>query len=100
MAGKGVNVVGIVLDTVDPMGQPDPSIIEKAHVLAERTGATYPFLVPDETAMNGHLLGIDSVPQTLFVDRQGNIVYSIPGARDLAAWTDLVESVLAEMKGA
>ena len=68
MEEEGVQVVGIVLDCADE------ETVEKAKILAEKTGATYPFLVPDEGYLNGRLAGINAVPETFFVDKEGNII--------------------------
>ena len=101
LAAQDVGVIGVVLDAVGPDGQPDQTAIETARKLAERTGATYPFLVPDATAMNGRLLGVTAVPETFFVDSQGNIVGdTYPGARDLKGWTEIVELELSRLEAA
>ena len=99
MADKGANVVGIVLDTLDENGDIDPSVVEKAQLLAEKTGATYPFLLPDETGLNGRLTGIDSFPETFFVDRNGNIVgETYSGSGSLEDWTEVVNQELENLK--
>lgn len=98
MADQGVNVIGIVLDAVDNFGNIDENAIENAKILAEQTGVTYPFLIPDENYLNGRLLGIQAVPETFFVDKEGSIVgdtYS--GSRSLDAWKAVVEEVLGEV---
>lgn len=101
MADKGVQVIGVVLDAVDENGNRDGEAIEKAKVLQERTGASYLFLIPDETNWNGRLTGITSVPETFFVDENGSIVGSTyVGSRDLASWTEIVETELAALEGA
>ena len=74
MAEQGVGVIGIVMDTRNEAGEQDSEALQKAQILAERSGAQFPFLIPDETALHGLLDSIDTVPQTFFVDRQGNIV--------------------------
>lgn len=101
MAEKGVNVVGIVMDAVDGSGNPDQETIEKAKILAERTGATYPFLLPDSTNLNGRLNGIDTFPETFFVDREGNIVGEpYIGSGSLEEWRETVLQELENLKGA
>lgn len=101
MAGKGVQVIGVVLDAADENGEPVADALEKAKLLQERTGAGYPFLLPDATQMNGRLEGISSVPETFFVDENGNIVGGgYVGARDLESWTEIVETELAALGGA
>ena len=97
MADQGVNVVGIVLDGVDISGNVDEEAVEKAKILAEETGAVYPFLIPDEEYLNGILFDVEAVPKTFFVDKNGNIVgESYTGSRSLEDWKEIVES---ELKG-
>lgn len=100
MAERGVQVVGVVLDTVDAAGNPDPEALSKAALLKERTGASYLFMTPDPTMMNGRLAGVAAVPETFFVDGSGRIVgETYVGARDLDAWTGIVEAELAALEG-
>lgn len=95
MADQGVNVVGIVLDAIDYFGSTDEDAVEKAKLLAEQTGVTYPFLIPDENYLNGRLLGIQAVPETFFVDKEGNIVgNAYTGSRSLDSWKAVVEEEL------
>lgn len=99
MKDKNVGVVGIVLDTASD-GNEDSKAIQKAQLLREKTGASYPFLIPDETMMNGHLNGITAVPHTFFVDKNGNIVgETYEGSHDLEGWTDIVNAQLDTLKG-
>lgn len=98
MADHGVRVVGVVLDCVDGSGSTDEEAVKKAKVLAERTGASYPFLIPDAGYMNGRLAGINAVPETFFVDKNGNIVgETYSGSHTLEEWKEIVEK---ELKGA
>ena len=92
MEDQGVQVVGIVLDVA---GNADEETIEKAKLLAEKTGAAYPFLIPDAGYLNGRLAGIRAVPETFFADKEGNIVgekYS--GSRSFEDWKGIVEKEL------
>lgn len=93
MKDQGVNIVGIALDTVSSSEN-----VEKAKLLAEKTGVSYPFLIPDEGYLGGRLAGINAVPETFFVDREGNIVgdtYS--GSRSYEDWKLIIENVLKEV---
>ncbi len=99
MADQGVAVVGIVLDTAALPGGEQEEIVEKAKLLAEETGASYPFLIPDEGYMNGRLSGIDAVPETFFVDKEGNIVgETYVGSHGLEEWREIVEKELEGVK--
>ncbi|MDE7313529.1 MAG: TlpA family protein disulfide reductase [Eubacterium sp.] len=100
MADKGVNVVGIVLDAVGEKGERDEEAIEKAKLLAERTGASYPFLIPDAGGMNGRLYGIQAVPETFFVDKDGRILgETYTGSNVLEEWKKIVEAQLDSLEG-
>lgn len=98
MSGKGVKVMGIVLDAAEESGSGEQDVVEKAKLLAEETGAAYPFLIPDKGYMNGRLSGIDAVPETFFVDKEGNIVgETYTGSRGFEDWKAIVEK---ELEGA
>lgn len=99
MTERGVNVVGIALDTLDLAGEIDAEAVEKAKLLAERTKATYPFLVPDTGYLNGRIAYIEAVPETFFVDSEGNIVgETYSGSRSLEEWKEIVETELKGME--
>lgn len=92
MEDQGVQVVGIVLDV---SGNADEETIEKAKLLAEKTGAAYPFLIPDAGYLNGRLAGISAVPETFFADKEGNIVgETYSGSRSFEDWKGIVEKEL------
>lgn len=97
-----INVVGIVMDTVDDNFDPasdQSEVIDKAKKLVEKSGVSYPLLIPDKTAFNGRLTGIDSYPETFFVDKNGNIVgetYNGSGSYD--DWSEVVETELENLK--
>lgn len=100
MADKGVNIAGVVLDAIGEDGETDAQAVERAKLLAERTGASYPFLIPDEGWLNGRLYGIEAVPETFFVDKDGKIVgdtYS--GSHSFEEWEEIVEAQMDTLKG-
>lgn len=95
MADQGVNVAGIALDCVDGSGEAVEEAVETAKILAERTGVSYPFLIPDSSYLNGRLLGIDAVPETFFVDKEGTVVgETYSGSRSYEEWKEIVEALL------
>ena len=95
MREKGVGVVGVVLDTVGDDAKQNEDTVKKAGVLQEKTKASYPFLVPDSTMMNGRLNGISAFPETFFVDKEGNIVgETYSGSHSLDEWKEIVEKEL------
>ena len=98
--GLDVNVVAVVLDTIDEKGRLDEFAVEQARKLRELTGAQFPFLTPDASEMNGRLTGLESFPESFFVDSEGRIVGSTySGARTFEDWLEIVERELANLEG-
>ncbi len=98
MKEQGVGIVGIVLDAAEGMGGSVDETIEQAKLLAEKTGATYPFLVPDTGLLNGRLSRIDAVPETFFVDQNGAIVgETYTGSRSYDDWKSVIEDTLGSI---
>ena len=100
MKDQGVGVVDMVLDSVSEDGTPDDSIVQKAQLLKEKTGVTYPLLIPDKGFLNGRISGLQSFPESFFVDKDGNIVSDpIMGSNTFDGWKEAVEKQLAALKG-
>lgn len=100
MKDQGVDVVGMVLDSVSEDGTPDDCIVQKAQLLKEKTGVTYPLLIPDKGFLNGRISGLQSFPESFFVDKDGNIVGDpIMGSNTFDGWKEAVEKQLAALKG-
>ena len=100
MKEQGVGVVGMVLDTVGDDGSVNDETVKKAQVLKEKTGVTYPLLIPDSGFLNGRIQGLQSFPESFFGDKEGNIVGDpIMGSNDFDGWKEAVENQLAALKG-
>ena len=98
MKGKGVNIVGVVTDTVDQTGE-NQEALEKTKLIRERSKAEYPFLIPDKSNFNGRLSGIQAFPETFFVDKKGQIVgETYSGSHNKKAWMEIIEKELAKVK--
>lgn len=97
MKDMNVNLVGIAIDTVDDKGV-NQNAVDLSKLIAEKTNVNYQFLMPDATNFNGRLNGIQAIPETFFVDKNGKIVgNTYVGARSLADWTKIVEEELANV---
>lgn len=99
MKDKNVGVVGVVLDVLNKKGEIVNEDLERAQLLVKETGVTYPVLLPDSGYFNGRLTGIEALPETFFVDKNGNIVgESYSGSGGLEDWIEVVERELANLK--
>lgn len=100
MQEQGVNIVAVVLDA-SYFGEVDPTIVSTAQQLDELIDAGFTFMIPDETNLNGRLDSVSAVPESFFVDSEGNMVGEpYVGARDYNAWKSIIETELANLKGA
>jgi len=100
MQDRGVNVVGFVLDVLNDKGEIVQEDLERAQELVEKTGVTYPVLLPDAGYLNGRLTGIEGFPETFFVDKEGNVVGgTYQGSGGLEDWLEVVEQELAALDG-
>ena len=100
MSTQGINVIAVVLDA-GAGDEIDENVVETAQELAEGAGVEFPFLIADETYMNRRAEGISAVPESFFVDSEGNIV-SEPyvGARNYDKWAKIMEYELGRLEAA
>ena len=99
-AEKDVQIVGIVADMwPDKNGSFSQSQIDEAKELVEMTGANYLHLLPSNDLMTAKLNEVDAVPETIFVDENGNVIgQSYLGSRDKEQWSEIIEQMLLEVK--
>lgn len=98
MSDKKVNIVVVVLDT-GAGEEIDENAVAKAQELAEISDAEMTFMIPDSGYMNGRAANVSAVPESFFVDSNGNIV-SEPyvGAKNYDKWMKIVEYELGRLQ--
>lgn len=97
--GDDFQVVGIVIDATDRNGIVLPDKKAEADYIVEATGANYLHLLPSKALNSAYLGGVQSVPETIFVDENGNQVgQKYLGARSKAEWTKIINTLLESMK--
>ncbi len=95
---QGFQVVGMPTDVIDQDGAIDPEQVALVNEIAEKTGADYPHILPTQELVDAKLGSVTAVPETVFVDENGNQVgESYRGARDKAAWKEIIDGLLASM---
>jgi thiol-disulfide isomerase/thioredoxin len=97
-ADQGFQVLGIVIDVLNQDGSVNSDQLETAQLAVEETGANYIHLLPSEDLIMAKLQYVTGVPETIFVDAQGNQVgESYMGSRSKEAWAEIIETLLSEM---
>lgn len=92
---KGLQIIGIVIDSVNRKGRPDVKTIEAAKTIVEKTGADYLHIVPDKKLQNGIIQEVVFIPTTFFVDKNGNQISEIyTGSRSFEEWQEIIDSIL------
>lgn len=98
-ADKGVGIVGIVVDVADATGAVSDKLVQEAIDIVDYTNADYLHIVPSAEMYKAKLGTVYSIPETVFVDSQGNQVgESYVGARSKDAWTRIINELLGEVQ--
>ena len=99
-ADKDFQIIGIVCDvnyTPDGTGY-DADLYAKTLDIVEYTGVTYRNLLPSNSLDKIKLSEVYSVPETLFVNEDGEIVgTNYVGSRSYENWKYIVDSVMEAM---
>lgn len=94
-ADKDFQIIGIVCDVSYSGDGYETSIYESALDIIEMTGADYTNLLPSKSLDIIKLSDVYSVPETVFVDENGNIIgESYVGSRSLEDWKIIVDEIL------
>lgn len=97
-ADKGFQVIGIVCDVSYAGDGYEESLLESARDIVKETGVTYLNLLPSESLDVIKLNEVYSVPETIFVDENGNIIgESFIGSRSYEDWKQIVDDIFETM---
>ncbi|MDR1834970.1 MAG: TlpA family protein disulfide reductase [Fusobacteriaceae bacterium] len=95
-AGKGFGIVGIVVDVLNNNGTFDQGTVRKARQIVDKTKASYVHVLPSGE-MLGYLSNVQYIPDTVFVDSEGNILGEhLIGSKSKAAWKTIIDKILAD----
>ena len=96
-ADKGVQIIGIICDSVDYTYQPVDSVLTTAQSIIMQTGANYRHLVLSESLSTRFMQGVTAVPTTFFVDETGETIgEAVIGSRSYEQWKAVFEKLLSE----
>jgi len=99
-ADRDFQIIGIAVDTTDNKGLYSITQIDTAKGIVQTTDSGFLHLLPSESLNEAKLNGVMSVPETIFVDAQGNLVgKSYIGSRSGEEWKQIIDQLLADMEG-
>ena len=87
---EGCALVGIVTDVY---GEDN---LDKAVEIVTQTGVTYDNIIPDDALYQFLAANITGVPTTLYVDREGNILGGVVGARSKDDYKAILEELVKQ----
>ena len=92
---QGFQVVGIILDAADSKGNADAGALADAKDIIGKTGAGYTHIIPTGSMFSAYLSRVSSVPTTVFVNSDGEIIGSAyAGAKSKSQWASIIEEKL------
>lgn len=94
-ADKNLKIIGICLDVLDPAGKADENNLALAKEIVAQTGADYLHILPGESLRQLLMPRVTSVPTTLFVNDQGEVLQTVLGSRSKEKWTQKIDEVLS-----
>ncbi|MBR4863119.1 MAG: TlpA family protein disulfide reductase [Oscillospiraceae bacterium] len=93
----GLQVVGIVIDAVGSDGKVIAKTYDEAVSIVKSTGADYTHLLPSPSLAKCCLSGVTSIPVTIFVDGNGDIIgNAYIGSRSYPQWAAIISSLPLE----
>ena len=96
---KGVQIIGIPIDTLEQDGTWSQSQVANAASLASQTGADYLHILPSQDLIQAGLSDIYAVPTTFFVDSRGNVTGdTYMGSKSKKEWEKIIDQTLENMK--
>ena len=96
---KGVQIIGIPIDTLEQDGTWSQSQVANAASLASQTGADYLHILPSQDLIQAGLSDIYAVPTTFFVDSRGNVTGdTYMGSKSKKEWEKVIDQTLENMK--
>lgn len=92
---KGFQIVGIVCDIYEVNGIFDEGNINEAKGIVEDTGVKYLNLLPSDDLKTAKLNEVTAVPETFFVDENGDIIgSSYIGSKSYDEWAEIIDGIL------
>ena len=90
-------LIGIVSDVVEGQDEDAEEAAAYATELVEKTGASYPHMLLNESLYLGLLADVSAVPTTFFLNEKGEILDVVVGAMDKTHWKEKIDGLLKDL---
>ena len=96
---KGVEIIGIPIDIINEWGKLDAPAKSDALKIIDQTGVKYKNVVPTIEMFQTFLRGVQAVPTTIFIDKNGKLLgTSYLGSRSKKDWQKIIDKLLESQK--
>ncbi len=92
-----LQVVGILMDVYNPAGTVSQSQLDLAREIMDKTGVTYLQLMPSKDLILAKLQEVSGVPETFFVDKEGNVLADYLGLQKKEKIVGVIDDLLEEV---
>lgn len=90
--GTGVQFIGIPTDAVSE------EVLTTARTIVSDTGCEYLQILPSDELDSLYLNQVVSVPETLLINKEGEIIESLVGARSKEDWKAVIDKAYEQVK--
>ncbi len=96
-AEQGVEVIGVLADSIWEVGERDDDAIAAGKKLLEDAGATYRVLIPDTILQEKLINFMEYFPTTFFFNADGELVDAVVGSNSYEGWSAVLDEIIEEM---
>ncbi len=94
---RGLEIIGIPIDITNEYGKIMPAAKADALMILNQTGVKYKNVVPTIDMFRGFLRGVQAVPTTIFVDKNGRQLGNVyMGSRSYKDWQKIIDKLLKD----
>lgn len=91
-------LVGVCSDLYGQDGKLSPEKLKEAKQLMKDAGTTFPHLIPDQKLKEYLDICVSAYPTTFFVDKDGTLLTTTAGAKDLNEWKEFIEQQMESLE--
>ncbi len=96
-AEQGVEVIGVLADSIWEVGERDDDAIAAGKKLLENAGVSYRVLIPDAVLQEKLINFMEYFPTTFFINADGELVDAVVGSNSYEGWSAVLDEILEKM---